>query len=154
MASSSSKSLRCCWCRAYPAPFTAKANMWLFFFFFPIIYGLRAYASSELSQYMPFLLPIFFLAYSQSINLETCEGVFYLIRAFGIWYNTESVSEWCDGDSKKRQLFHWDYLHRLKIGKGRERWERRGRHVCWLIVVSNVSDMNIFFQWAIWTVQV
>lgn len=69
---------------------------------------------------MPFLLPIFFLSYSQSINLETCEGVFYLIRAFGIWYNTESISEWCDGDSKKRQLFHWDYLHRLKIGKGRE----------------------------------
>jgi len=27
---------------------------------------------------------------------------------------------------KKRQLFHWDYLHRLKIGKGRERDERGG----------------------------
>jgi len=37
-----------------------------------------------------------------------------------------SISEWCDGDSKKRQLFHWDYLHRLKIGKGRERDERGG----------------------------
>jgi len=36
-----------------------------------------------------------------------------------------SISEWCDGDSKKRQLFHWDYLHRLKIGKGRERERER-----------------------------
>jgi hypothetical protein len=27
-----------------------------------------------------------------------------MIRAFGIWYSTESISEWCNGDSKKEAM--------------------------------------------------